>query len=291
MDEFTVVMRARDFVRQANIESVPVDLNRYLSMAGAQLKVRTEMRDEEAGQTMPLSDHYLICVNGNHSNERQRFTILHEIAHIVLDLPSTHGDSLDVNSLGSYERRPREEILCDVFASECLLPYIFFKDDVRRVDLGLDAVCDLAAKYDASLTSTASRYAANSDEACIMVLSEKGIIRYISASPRMRELGFWVDYGVPVPQGSVIQRLMSTGAQRDYEELPAYIWTNKDALAQSIVCEEACTLGRWNQGLSLLWFDEETMGADDSARQYSEEDKLLPELDGVLPWPSKRRRK
>lgn len=292
MDELTVVMHARDFVRRAGIDSIPIDLEKYLREAGAKLQVRTDMPDDRAGQTIPLPNHHLICVNGNHSEERQRFTVLHEIAHIVLKLQSNYGETLDVGTLNRYSRRPIEEILCDVFAAECLLPYDFFKADVVGSDIGLNALRDLNERYQASLTSTASRYAAISQDACAMVLAENGLVRYVSRSPRMRELGFWFDYGLPAPKGSVIERLISNNLQTDYDELPAYIWTNKDALMNLLICEDACLLGRWEQAISLLWFDD-ALQADIDPKYSSTnvEDELLPELDGVLPWPSRRHRR
>jgi hypothetical protein len=42
----------------------------------------------------------------------------------------------------------------------------------------------------------------------------------------------------------------------------------------------------WDQTLSLIWFDEEVPALPQSVR---EEEVGLRELDGVLPWPGKRR--
>ena len=51
----------------------------------------------------------MITVNGNHKKERQRFTVLHEIAHIVLELPSEHhGTTITTQELISYRARPKE---------------------------------------------------------------------------------------------------------------------------------------------------------------------------------------
>lgn len=118
MNELAVVMRAREFITRVSIDVMPVDLKDYVNAAGAKLEVRWNMKDDEAGYTIPLPDHYLICVNGTQREERQRFTVLHEIAHIILELPSSHSEGLDEDSLGSYQRKSPEETLCDIFAAE-----------------------------------------------------------------------------------------------------------------------------------------------------------------------------
>ena len=77
-DEFGVVLQARKFVEEAGIDSIPVDLDRYLSMDGvnAKCKVDNGLADDEAGQTAVISGRHCIFVNGRHSRERQRFYYL-----------------------------------------------------------------------------------------------------------------------------------------------------------------------------------------------------------------------
>ena len=71
-----------------------------------------------------------------------------------------------------------------------------------------------------------------------------------------------------------------------------------------MLLEEARHLPQWDQTLTLLWFESEEVpslrlrrtrrddryGRDDY-NTSDEEDELLPELDGYLRWPSKRRRR
>ena len=78
-----VVLKARDFIRESGINSVPVDLKRYCAVAKAKIEVCYDLDDEESGQTFPFSGEIIITVNSNHTEERQRFTVLHEIGHII----------------------------------------------------------------------------------------------------------------------------------------------------------------------------------------------------------------
>ena len=294
MDELTVILKARKFVRDAGIDAAPVDIGHLAAAARATIKVSGDLDNDESGQTFPLAGKNIITVNGNHREERQRFTVLHEIAHIILELPSQHhGANMTTSDLISYRGRPREEILCDVFAAECLLPYHLFKKDVDNVDVSLDAIKDLAAQYKASMTSTGSRFAVNSNVPCAFVLIENGKIRYVSSSKFLRELNGWIDIGVPVPQGSVAYRLLHTSSKiEDYDEITTDTWFNNGVKGFNLLAEEAMLLSEWDQCLSLIWLDEDLHSAGVGCSQGTDDDEpLLEELDGILPWPSKRRRK
>lgn len=297
MDEFKAVLRARQFIRDAEIDSIPVDIDRYAALANAKIEVLYDLDNDESGQTFPLGNQNIITVNGNHREERQRFTVMHEIAHIVLKLPSQHHSGhLTTSNLISYRQRPKEEILCDVFAAECLLPYDLFKKDIDGVDISMDGIKELAEQYKASVTSTGSRFAVNCDAACAFVLMEQGKIRYVSSSKFLREMKGWIDIGNTIPQGSVANRLLTftLGATKnqDNDEIATDIWFNNGIKNYDLICEEAMLLKEWNQCLSLIWLDE-ILKSSGKSRGYGmeDDDPLLEELDGILPWPSKSRRR
>lgn len=293
MDEFPTILKARQFVRNAGITSVPVDIERLAAATNAKIKIVHDLNDDESGQTFPLKGKHIITVNGNHREERQRFTALHEIAHIVLELPSQHhGPKLTTGALMRYGRRPQEEMLCDVFAAECLLPHEVFSKDVSDVDISMEAVKMLADKYKASVTSTGSRFAVNANEPCAFVLSEGGQIRYVSRSKFLREMNGWIEFNVPVPRGSVTHRLMQGASKtEDYDEIATVTWFNNGVRNFDLVAEEALPLKEWDQCLSLLWFDESLKPAREQREANEDDEPLLKELDGILPWPSKGRRK
>jgi len=294
LDEFTAVLKARQFVRDAGIDSVPVDIERLAAAANAKIKICYDLDDAESGQTFSLRSKNIITVNGNHREERQRFTVLHEIAHIVLGLSSQHhGENISTSDLISYRSRPKEEILCDVFAAECLLPYDMFKRDIDDLDVSLDAIKQLAAKYEASVSSTGSRFAASCDVPCAFVLIENGKVRYASRSRLLREMKGWIGIGNPAPQSSVAHKLIKEGAKiEDYDEIPVDIWFSNGVKNYDLLAEEAMLVREWDQCLSLIWFDDSLRCVghthDDDA---DNEEPLLEELDGILPWPSKSRRK
>lgn len=291
--EFQTILKARKFVCDAGIVAVPVDLERLATAANAKVKILHDLANDESGQTTQIKGRHIIIVNGNHREERQRFTVLHELAHIVLGLPSHHhGSKLTTGTLMRYGRRPPEEMLCDVFAAECLLPYNLFSKDVGDVDISMASVKDLAEKYKASLTTTGSRFAVSAQEPCAFVLSEDGQTRYVSRSKFLNELKGWIDFNIPLPKGSMAHRLMQNGSKtEDYDELASDIWFKGGIKNRPMLAEEAILLREWNQCLSLIWFDESLKPVNERRDEKEDDEPLLNELDGMLPWPSRGRRR
>ena len=90
MDSLAAIQRARRVVRDVNDLSIPVNVDRYAQAASAKIRSR-KLGDDEAGFTVRRGDgSHAITTNSADTEERRRFTVCHEIAHIVLRLPSRH---------------------------------------------------------------------------------------------------------------------------------------------------------------------------------------------------------
>lgn len=286
MDEISVVLEARKFVNKVDPRSVPVPIQAYVHHIGAVVHRQTELELDEPGWSFNNSGKHYICVNSKDSSERQNFTICHEIAHIVLELPSDH----NATPSWSYASKSKNEIFCDMFASELLLPYKLFRPQVDKASICLAAVDDLARRFAASTMATGSRFAVCSHVPCAFVLSEKGIVRYASRSTTLRDSNAWVSPRIPLPNGSVAKRKRAEIICDSPEEVEADIWfSNWDR--GGVLLEDSRHLSRWDQTVSLLWFKEEEVPPIETDRNEREEQEFgLAELDGILTWPDKRRR-
>lgn len=82
----------------------------------------------------------LIVVNGDFSTERKRFTALHELGHLLLEIPG------DVPS-------KEVESLCNAFASEMLLPERVLKSKIgeNRHDISLSELTDIQRQFGISV--------------------------------------------------------------------------------------------------------------------------------------------
>ena len=94
-----------------------------------------------------------------------------------------------------------------------------------------------------------------------------------------------------VPSDTLSARVRKGGMANGPDEVAADVWFSDWRRGEALL-EEARYLKSWDQTLTLLWFEDEEVpplrgGRDDMA----EGEELLPELDGVLPWPGKKRRR
>lgn len=293
LDEMATVLKARAFVSQVNPTTIPVPMEGYLQEAKAVVKVQNDLQDDLLGMSFTLSGKNYICVNGNDSAERRRFTICHEIAHIVLGLPSDH------KVQWWSTKRPMAERLCDIFAAELLLPDHLFRPLAEDAPVCLASIDTLAADFEASVTSTGSRYASVVTTPCAFILSEDGRVRYPSRSKAL------IDARAPrmdLHEGTPSHRVRSGGAP-DRSQVSADIWFS-DWERGGTLLEEARHLAKWDQTLSLIWFESEEIPSAPGARQEkrweyegrdtpswrdAEDEDGLKELDGSLRWDRKSR--
>lgn len=289
MDEFRAVLKARELVKKANPTTIPASLEAYAAEVGAVIRLQDDLDSREPGWSFPGNGKHYICINAHDKTERRRFTICHEIAHVALGLRSDHQRS---PWSGSYVRKSPEEIWCDVFASELLLPYQLFKPLADRASIGFTSIDKLAGDFVASVTATGSRFATVLNAPCAFVLSEEGKVRYMSRSTTLREAYAWITPQSDLPRNSLSARVRAGETCDDADEVDADLWFENWQRGGALL-EEARHLSQWDQTLTLLWFkDEEVPPARDTARRDDDEDnERLRELDGVLPWPGKKRRK
>jgi IrrE N-terminal-like domain len=284
VDESGAVWRAREMAAAIGPLSIPVDIQLYVDHLRGVIRL-LDLPSDQPGYSTKIGDRLCIFVNQRDISERRRFTICHEIAHEVLNLASEHDDSSGLN----YSKRPWNEILCDVFAAELLLPYTQFKPLADACEIGFTALDKLASKFEASVSSTGSRFAAASELPCAFVLTQGGIIRYAARSKMLREAGAWVHFGASVPAGSSAHTARVQGGQHA-GEFPADMWFVDWRRGGSLM-EESRYLAKWDQCLTLLWFDDDEVPQSEFSVEDHDEEPLLKELDGTLPWPGRRRRR
>ena len=286
MDELEVVAKARAFVAEVKPTEIPVPIEDYLNHVGVTLRVEEDLEDDEAGFSFQNKGKWYLGVNASDRRERQRFTACHELGHIVLGLPSEHKAA----PWWSYAKRPMAEILCDIFAAELLLPLPLFRPLAERAPITFASIDDLAARFWASRTATGSRFAAVIKAPCAFVLSEQGKVRHAARSTSLREAGAWIAPRRDLPPGCISDRVRAGGNCVAGVAIDAEEWFSDWDRGGSLI-EEARHHKPWDQTLTLLWFeDDEVPPPSWAPTRQSEEDELLPELDGVLRFYKKNRR-
>lgn len=114
---------AAKLLKEANIGSAPVDVVRAAEVAGAIVAYQA-LKSELSGVLVKERDRVIIGVNSHHSKTRQRFTIAHELGHLVLK----HKGEVFVDHTvlrrdgKSSQAVDKQEIEANGFAAALLMP-------------------------------------------------------------------------------------------------------------------------------------------------------------------------
>lgn len=289
MNEAELRQKARAFVAKVDASNIREDLSPYVTAANAKVK-KDELGEGESGYTITKPNgRHIITVNSLETNERQRFTICHEIAHIVLDLESIHEE---VPSW-SYAKRHPYEIACDTFAAELLMPYQQWLSVVPKEEPSLKLIRHMADLFSTSFPAAASRFASLCDAPCAFVTMERSAVRYAARSMSLRQAGAWIPPRSTIPAGSVAHRIRSSESNTiDTGEVSQDVWF--DNWEQGLYLWELSRhYARTDTTISLLWIDGEDFPEAEVNRFGArvEDDGGLPELTGELPWPGRSRRR
>ncbi|EOB3110740.1 MULTISPECIES: ImmA/IrrE family metallo-endopeptidase [Yersinia] len=289
MDEADVRMRARAFAAKIDISDIRKDLSPYVIAANAKVK-KDELSEGESGYTITKpSGKHIITVNSLETDERQRFTICHEIAHIVLGLESSHEE---VPSW-SYAKRHPNEVACDAFAAELLMPYQQWLAAVPKEEPSFKLIQYMADLFGTSFPAAASRLASLSDVPCAFVTMERGAVKYATRSTALRQAKVWISSRATIPVGSVAHRIRSTGLSKtDIGEIAQDVWFDNWEKGLDL-WELSRHYARTDTTISLLWLDGDDLPEVEVNRFgiRVEDDGGLAELTGELPWPGKSKRR
>ena len=289
MDETEVQQLARSFIAPLDLRDISRDLSVYLRAANARL-VEEELAPGESGNTLTRPDgKHVITVNSTEKPERQRFTVCHEIAHIVLKLPSRHGEVAP----WAFAKRDPNEIACDTFAAELLMPYALWLARVPNDEPTAKTIQYLADAFGVSFPAAASRYATLARFPCASVTMERGFIRYGARSTSLRRIGAWIAPRTTIPKGSVAHRLREAGSTSiESDEVDQDLWF-QDWTSGLTMHELSRHYAAFDTTISLLWFAEEDMPERERDRfgRTVEDDGGLQELTGTLDWKKKTRRR
>src|ERR1051326_9471780 len=193
--------RARDLVLKAfNLgwsgpPFSPVELARLLKISVPPNEAIPDAR------TIPLSKtSFTIEYNPFQKESRINFSIAHEIGHTLFS------DCHEQIRNREEDRAPdvwELEFLCDIAASEILLPYAQFSEEANSVPLNLHSLLEISNKYKASLESVFLRFCEVIDKPCAMLVASfkdqnqfKLEVEYARAS-RASSLKFSRNFQIP----------------------------------------------------------------------------------------------
>ena len=249
---------ARELLLKLDIKNVPI----YPRKIARELGIFVHEREAESGY-----DGYLMCANGAwgiminssiKSKARRRFTVAHELGHYCI---SHHGKDnyqcfrKDISATSSSVRQDERE--ANEFAVELLMPDSSFRADIQRRDVSLETINYLAGKYGTSMTSTAIRYARFSPNACAVVVSEQGKIKYFAYSAAFGAGRYlYLSRNAPLRDGSYAKDIFDSRLQTPEKqgEVAASSWSANPTDPEITVWEHSRCLMGFNRVMSLIWF-------------------------------------
>ncbi|OGO89015.1 MAG: hypothetical protein A2Y17_05815 [Clostridiales bacterium GWF2_38_85] len=134
MEEKRIIGIANQILKETNLYSIPIEVVAIANYYGFKV-YEISMDDKESGllvvdkKTIPgFRSNRIIIVNSNHSAERKRFTIAHELGHYFLsenkEVCIAHKDS------GDYSPEERD---ANYFASVLLMPVEMIEGDIKKI--------------------------------------------------------------------------------------------------------------------------------------------------------------
>lgn len=144
-------------LQEHQIDAPPVDVAKLAEQMG--VVVHFEPADDElSGFLLRDVDRYkaLIGVNKDHAPTRQRFTIAHELGHLLLHkgepLHVDRGMKVNLRDGAASQGTIIEEKEANLFAAELLMPAHFLRKDLQeKISLEIEGDIEwLAKKYDVS---------------------------------------------------------------------------------------------------------------------------------------------
>ena len=201
------------------------------------------------------------CPNNGH----RRFTIAHEIGHLVieghLDAVMPVGETIAFSIPGWSRSKPYYEIEADTFASDLLLPAgLAAKAIGHETRPSITSIRALSDAAETSLIAAAIKYASVSQKAIAVLVSHERTVQWITMSPRLEEHQWanrWAARGEWAPRGSATYRLSRNRDKiRAAEDDDSYGSSSEwfEDAPDTEVLEEARGLGAYGRVLTLLHF-------------------------------------
>ena len=155
--------KAQELLARQRINVAPVPVEQLAASLGASIRYEP-FAGELSGMVQRSDEGIVIGVNSMHASNRRRFTIAHEIGHLLLhkneDLHIDERFPIGFRNEASSRASDPAEIEANQFAAELLMPSHLLTGDLKALSRETDpeaAVADLAARYEVSEQAMAIR--------------------------------------------------------------------------------------------------------------------------------------
>lgn len=240
--------------------TTPVDLNRIAGAEGIEL-APGDYGPRFHGRLEYLLDEHLFVLYYpaaflTASQVRIRFTIAHELGHYYLpDHRQALMDGKSHDCLIGFISDKASEKQADAFSASLLIPRRLLQSHIdKRGMMTLQSIREMARSLDVSLPCAVIRYVQYAAEACGVVVSEAGKVKYYIASDEMNAIGYrYMARQTDVPRKSKAWELLSAARHLQIEGMKteSSLWYSARPQATDL-WEDSISLGYSDQVITLL---------------------------------------
>lgn len=164
-----VTQRAQRLIKLSGMTAPPFLPERLTPFQGIK-RIIPEDLGELSGLLLPLRDGFEIKINATHSPERQNFSCAHEIGHTFF--LQKDGQVLRERlkrGVGEKVAKRWEEDLCDIVASELLMPSQIYTKCAASYNFGINSLITLSRTFNISIVPAAIRLCDVNPRWCFLV--------------------------------------------------------------------------------------------------------------------------
>ncbi len=203
---------------------------------------------------------------------RRRFSVGHELGHLEMHLKHSRMflcTGRDIDDWREQRTDPNLEQEANDFAATLLLPERFFAPLCKATEPSLDLIDEMAETFNVSLTATAIRYLKFCDEACAIVFSQGGHIKWFRSSGEFKRIGedthLFIDVRSKLDPITPAAAFFTGRAMQDRpKRIGASAWFEPgNYRSDATVLEQSWSMPNYDAVLTLLWIDDD-IERDDS---------------------------
>jgi hypothetical protein len=201
--------------------------------------------------------------------ERQRFTLAHELKHVLVDVPGglireqdgvlLHSDATDAVGAGMWSSNRDIEATADQFASEFLMAESAFSQMLLGKPMSIASLGEVASAFGVSVTAAATKWASCSEGRCALLEIREGKLYRFVLSPGLRATprrSRWLDVKAKIsPRTRTAAWLRG---ELDFglggvSRIPAAEWLQGASAGQEL-CEDVLHVPLGDRLYALIWF-------------------------------------
>lgn len=177
---------ARQLLRKVNITTPPINPREIIKQLPQEVLLQeADFSSEFDGCVFQKDGKAMICLNAAIPSEtRKNFTLAHELGHYVIP-DHKRNPKCQRQDIEAFDSITAEEAEANEFASELLMPESIIQPLVEESEIGFDTVKKIAGMCGTSLTSSVHRYMKFTPYLAILVVCQKGILKYPFFSKKM----------------------------------------------------------------------------------------------------------